>query len=36
MFLTNAFLDGEFTQYGTEVFNFPYMDPEERIDPMSR
>lgn len=36
MLITNWFLDGEFTTYGTEVINFPYMDPEERIDPMSR
>ncbi len=36
IFLTDKFLGGEFTKYGTEVLNFPYEDPEDRVDPMSR
>lgn len=36
IFITDSFLGGEFMQYGTEVFNFPYMEPEDRVDPMSR
>ena len=36
IFFTDAFLGGEFTKYGTEVIQFPSVDPENRIDPMSR
>jgi len=36
IFITDRFLGGEFTTYGTEVLNFVDMDPEERTDPMSR
>lgn len=30
------FLDGEFTTYGSDVVRFTEMEPEERVDPMSR
>ncbi len=36
IFLTDKFLGGEFSKYGTEVLNFPYENPEDRVDPMSR
>lgn len=36
IYLTNLFLGGEFTKYGTQVLNFPYEDSENRVDPMSR
>lgn len=36
MILTNTFLGGEFTTYGTKVLEFPYENPEDRVDPMSR
>ena len=36
IFLTDHFLGGEFTTYGTEVINFSNMDAEDRVDPMSR
>jgi len=36
IFITDAFLGGEFSTYGTEVFNFANMEPEERVDPMSK
>jgi len=36
MWLTNKFLGGEFTKYGTEVLSFVDMEPEDRVDPMSR
>jgi hypothetical protein len=34
--LTDSFLGGEFTTYGTQVLQFPYDNPEDRVDPMSR
>ena len=34
--LTDNFLGGEFTTYGTQVLHFPYENPENRVDPMSR
>jgi len=34
--LTDTFLGGEFTTYGTQVLQFPYDNPENRVDPMSR
>ena len=34
--LTDNFLGGEFTTYGTQVLQFPYDNPENRVDPMSR
>ena len=34
--MTDKFLGGEFTKFGTEVINFPNVAPEDRVDPMSR
>jgi hypothetical protein len=34
MFLMDAFLEGEFLTYGTEVINFMQSDQEDRVDPM--
>nr|CAJ58681.1 innexin inx1 [Homarus gammarus] len=36
IYFTDLFLDGTFMKYGTEVINFPDMDPEKRVDPMTR
>lgn len=36
MYLTDYFLDGEFSTYGYDVFKFSEMKPELRDDPMSR
>jgi len=36
IFVTDAFLGGEFSKYGLEALKFSVMDPEERVDPMSR
>jgi len=36
IYLTDRFLGGQFTKYGTEVLEMVDMDPEERTDPMSR
>ncbi|XP_011864067.1 PREDICTED: innexin inx2 [Vollenhovia emeryi] len=36
IFFINFFLDGEFTTYGSDVIRFTEMEPEERIDPMSK
>lgn len=36
IYFTDFFLDGTFMTYGTEVINFPDMDPENRVDPMTR
>lgn len=36
IFVTDAFLGGEFLKYGTEVISFTNMEPEDRVDPMSR
>lgn len=34
--LMDVFLGGEFTTYGTQVIQYIGMDPEERLDPMSK
>lgn len=36
IYFMDFFLDGEFTTYGSDVVRFTEMEPEERIDPMSR
>lgn len=36
IYFTDFFLDGTFMTYGTEVINFPDMDPQHRVDPMTR
>ncbi len=36
IFITDAFLGGEFTKYGVEVISFSSANPEDRVDPMSR
>ena len=36
MWFTDKFLGGEFRKYGSEVLNFVDMEPEDRVDPMSR
>lgn len=36
IFLTDAFLGGEFSKFGTQVLHFHNMEPEDRVDPMSR
>ncbi|KAK3866951.1 hypothetical protein Pcinc_027539 [Petrolisthes cinctipes] len=36
IYFTDHFLGGTFLEYGTEVINFPDMDPETRVDPMTR
>lgn len=36
IFFIDFFLDGEFTTYGSEVLRFTEMEPEQRMDPMSR
>ena len=36
IYFTDLFLGGTFLKYGTEVINFPDMDPEHRVDPMTR
>jgi len=36
IFITDSFLGGEFSTYGTEVFNFVNMESSDRVDPMSR
>ncbi len=36
IFITDAFLGGEFTTYGMEVLRFASMEPEDRVDPMSK
>ncbi|CAL4198090.1 unnamed protein product, partial [Meganyctiphanes norvegica] len=35
LFFTDHFLGGEFLTYGSKVFDYMYMDPEERMNPMS-
>jgi hypothetical protein len=35
-YFLDYFLDGEFTSYGLDVIRFAGMDPEDRVDPMSR
>lgn len=36
MLFIDFFLDGEFSTYGREVVRFTEMEPEDRVDPMSR
>ncbi|XP_014477993.1 PREDICTED: innexin inx2-like [Dinoponera quadriceps] len=36
IYFMDFFLDGEFTTYGSDVVRFTEMEPEERIDPMSK
>lgn len=36
IYFTDFFLGGTFMSYGSEVINFPDMDPETRVDPMMR
>ena len=36
IFFMDFFLDGEFRTYGSDVLRFTEMEPEERIDPMSK
>lgn len=36
MYIVDVFLDGEFSHYGMEVIGLTEMEPEQRIDPMSR
>lgn len=36
IFLTDKFLGGEFTTYGTKVLEVVDLNPEDRVDPMSR
>lgn len=36
IYFMDFFLDGEFTTYGSDVVKFTEMEPEDRIDPMSR
>ncbi|XP_058805071.1 innexin inx2 [Phymastichus coffea] len=36
IYFMDFFLDGEFTTYGSDVVKFTEMEPEERMDPMSR
>merc|ERR1712241_209096 len=36
IYFTDTFLGGEFTKYGTEALSFVDMEPEDRVDPMSR
>jgi len=36
IYFTDTFLGGEFRRYGSEVLSFVDMDPEDRVDPMSR
>ncbi|KAG0726928.1 Innexin inx2 [Chionoecetes opilio] len=36
IYFTDLFLGGTFLTYGTEVISFPDMDPEKRVDPMTR
>lgn len=36
IYFMDFFLDGEFTTYGRDVLRFTEMEPEDRIDPMSR
>ena len=36
MWFTDKFLGGEFRKYGSKVLNFVDMEPEDRVDPMSR
>ncbi|XP_046415596.1 innexin inx2 [Neodiprion fabricii] len=36
IYFMDFFLDGEFTTYGAEVVGMTEMEPEDRIDPMSR
>lgn len=36
IYFMDFFLDGEFTTYGSDVVKFTEMEPEERIDPMSK
>lgn len=36
IFFIDYFLGGEFTTYGSDVIKFTEMEPEERIDPMSK
>ncbi|XP_012253835.1 innexin inx2 [Athalia rosae] len=36
IYFMDFFLDGEFTTYGSEVVRFTEMEPEDRVDPMSR
>ncbi|CAL4123123.1 unnamed protein product, partial [Meganyctiphanes norvegica] len=35
LFFTDHFLGGEFLTYGSKVFEYINMDPEDRLDPMS-
>lgn len=36
IFFIDFFLDGEFSTYGSDVIRFTELEPEERIDPMSK
>ncbi|XP_051153951.1 innexin inx2 [Leptopilina boulardi] len=36
IYFVDFFLDGEFSTYGSDVLKFTEMEPEQRIDPMSR
>lgn len=36
IYFIDFFLEGEFTTYGSDVVRFTEMEPEERMDPMSR
>ncbi|XP_043275151.1 innexin inx2 [Venturia canescens] len=36
IYFMDFFLDGEFTTYGADVVKFTEMEPEDRIDPMSK
>lgn len=36
LFFTDTFLGGSFLNYGLEVLSWPSVDPENRVDPMSR
>lgn len=36
IYFVDYFLDGEFSQYGTDVISYTEMEPEHRTDPMAR
>lgn len=36
IYFMDLFLDGEFTTYGRDVVKFTEMDPDQRVDPMSK
>jgi len=36
LYLMDAFFNGHFTTYGSEVLTFTNMEPEERVDPMAK